>query len=376
MNHLDYLIIGSGIAGASAAYELAGHGDVMIAEREEHHGYHTTGRSAALYTEAYGNAPIRALTSASRPFYEGPPEGFADHPLLTPLGCLYIAAAGQEPDLERLGREIAAMGVTAIPLTAEEVLARVPVLRPEAVTAGLYEPDARAIDVDALHQGYLRGARAKGATIRTGAELTALARDAGGDWRATFADGTEVTARVVVNAAGAWADTVGAMAGLAPLGLTPLRRTAILLDPPPGHAIEQWPAVMDVAEQFYFKPDAGLLLASPADETPSPPCDAAPEELDIAICVDRVQTAADIPVRRVVKAWAGLRTFAPDRTPVIGYDDLAPGFFWLAGQGGYGVQTAPAAGRMAAALARGQAMPEDLVARGLEASSFAPARLR
>jgi D-arginine dehydrogenase len=376
MRSVDYLIIGSGIAGASAAFELADHGSVLLAEREAHHGYHTTGRSAALYAESYGNAPIRALTSASRGFYDAPPAGFAEHPLLTPRGCLHIAAPGQEAELEALRREIAAKGLTIERLTADEVRARVPVLRPEAVSEGLYEPDASDIDVNGLHQGFLRGAKAKGGEALTGAELTALARNSDGLWQATFGDGSVIVARVVVNAAGAWADEVAKLAGATPVGLTPLRRTAIMIEAPAGWEIDHWPAVIDVAEAFYFKPDAGRLLASPADETPSPPCDAAPEELDIAICVDRIQAAADIPVRRILRSWAGLRTFAPDRTPVIGYDETAPGFFWLAGQGGYGVQTAPAAGRMAAALALGRAMPADLAARGLDAATFAPGRLR
>ncbi|MBS0332200.1 MAG: FAD-binding oxidoreductase, partial [Proteobacteria bacterium] len=182
--------------------------------------------------------------------------------------------------------------------------------------------------------------------------------------------------RVVIDAAGAWADQVAALAGVRPVGLQPMRRTAMMLDPPPGMDIHAWPAVIDVDELFYFKPDAGRLLASPADETPSDPCDAAPEELDVAICVDRVQQAADLPVRRVVRSWAGLRSFVADRSPVIGFDDAVPGFFWLAGQGGYGVQTAVAAARTAAALARGEGVPADIAAQGVTAAALSPTRLR
>jgi D-arginine dehydrogenase len=367
----DLLIIGSGIAGAGAAYELADGARVLLLEREDVHGHHTTGRSAALYIETYGNAVIRSLTRASRAFFEAPPQGFCDYPLLTPRGCLNIARPDQ---LEALAAATAQASDVGVPLTRDAVLGLVPVLRPDYVAAGLLEPAAMDADVAALHQGFLKGARARGVEIRTGCEVTAIARQAGG-FRVTCASGETFEAAVVVNAAGAWADRIAALAGAAPVGLQALRRTALIVDAPAGVETRAWPAVIDVDEQFYFKPDAGRLLASPGDETPSEPCDAWADEMDVAICVERIQAAADIPVRRIVRAWAGLRSFVADRSPVIGFDPGVPGFFWLAGQGGYGVQTAPAAARAAAALVRGRPIPADIAEEGVTADKLSPARL-
>jgi len=368
----DVLIIGSGIAGAGAAYELSDGARVLLLEREDAHGYHTTGRSAALYIEAYGNAVIGGLTRASRTFFEAPPEGFADYPLLTPRGCLYIGRADQADALAQTFEK--AQG-TMQALDREAVLDLVPVLRGDYVASGLIEPAAMDADVAALHQGFLRGAKARGADIRLGQEVTGIERRAGG-FAVRCASGEVFGTEVVVNAAGAWADRVAALAGTRPIGLQPLRRTAVIVDAPPEREVRAWPAVIDADEQFYFKPDAGRILASPADETPSEPCDAWADDMDVAVCIERVQAAADIPVRRIVRSWAGLRSFVADRSPVIGFDEAVPGFFWLAGQGGYGVQTAPAAARVAAALARGEGLPEDVATRGVTLESLAPARLR
>ena len=366
---IDFLVCGAGIAGASIAAELAPHGTVAILEREDIAGYHTTGRSAALYIPSYGNPVIRGLTAASRAFFDAPPAGFVDHPILTPRGCLHIADEARAAALEDLAEELAATGVEILRLTGAEARAKVGVLRPEAVFAGVFEPEAADIDVAALHGGYLRLARQRGAEVRLSAGLAGLAR-AGDLWRARLADGEEFEARVLVNAAGAWGDVVAVMAGAAPVGLEPKRRTAMILEPPPGFDITAWPAVIDVDEQFYFKPEAGMILATPADETPSDPVDAAPDEMDIAVCIDRLQAAADIPVRRIVRSWAGLRTFAPDRTPVFGYDPGVPGFFWYVGQGGYGMQMAPAAAALGADLALGRAVPPARVA------AVSPSRFR
>jgi D-arginine dehydrogenase len=366
----DFAIIGAGIAGASLAYELAAHGSVLLLEAEDFPGYHTTGRSAALFSETYGNAIIRALTTGSRDFYLAPPPGFAEVPLLTPRGTLIIASTSQ---LDRLAAQCREMP-QLIPIGAAEALARVPVLRPEAVAAAGYDEAAMDIDVNALHQGFLRGAKARGAQLVTGARIETIERRAG-LWQ--LVTGTQTfSATVLVNAAGAWADAVGRLAGAAEIGLSPRRRTALLFDPPPGHDSGRWPMVLDADEQFYFKPDAGRLLASPADETPSPPCDAQAEELDIALCIDRLQQAAHLPVRRVVRAWAGLRSFVADRSPVVGYDPKVEGLFWLAGQGGYGIQTAPAMARLAASLCRGAGIPTDLTERGVTEAALAPARLQ
>jgi D-arginine dehydrogenase len=375
MTDFDFLIIGSGIAGASAAAFLAPRARVAVMERESAHGYHTTGRSAALYSPLYGNAAFRALTVASREFLTSPPEGFTPHPILTPRGVLYIASESQRESLAGVIDGAEALGIRIVPKTREEALALCPALRPEHLAAAVHEPDAMDIDVEALHQGYLRLARAGGATIRLDSELEALERR-DGVWTGRLAGGELITTPVVIDAAGAWADVVAWRAGLAPIGLTPLRRTAFIVDPPEGADVTRWPSVIDADEAFYFKPDAGRLLVSPCDETLSDPCDAWAEDLTIAECVERMQEAADVPVRRVLRSWAGLRTFAPDRSPVIGYDPQAEGFFWLAGQGGYGVQSSAAAGRTAAALALGEGMPADVAALGLTADDISPARFR
>ena len=368
----DVLIIGSGMAGAGAAYELSDGGRVLLLEREDTHGYHTTGRSAALYIETYGNAVIRGLTRASRPDFEAPAPGFAAAPLLTPRGVLHIARADQLAALQALA---AAGGEAVALLGPEPAVAMFPRLRASYVAQGLYEAAAMDIDVNALHQGFLRGARARGAEVRTGCDVVAIGRQ-GHAWRVTCASGEAFEAEVVVNAAGAWADRIAAMAGARPLGLQPMRRTAVVFEAPAGVDLRGAPAVIDVDEQFYFKPEAGRILASPADETPCEPCDAWADEMDVAVCIDRVQAAADLPVRRVLRSWAGLRSFVADRSPAIGFDAELAGFFWLAGQGGYGVQTAPAAARAAAALARRRELPADLQAQGVTAADLSPGRLR
>ncbi|HLZ75027.1 FAD-binding oxidoreductase [Phenylobacterium sp.] len=368
----DYLIVGSGMAGAGAAYELADGARVLLLEREDAHGYHTTGRSAALYSEVYGNAMIRGLTRASRPFFEAPPEGFAAHPLLSPRGCLYV---GRPDQADALAAMLAAEPGALRFVSREEVLALVPALRPGYVGSGLLEDGAMDADVEAIHQGFLRGAKARGVEIRLGQEVVAITPTAEG-YSVGTASGETFATRVLVDAAGAWADVVAGLAGVRPIGLTPMRRTAMIIDGPPGADVRAWPMVIDADEDFYFKPDAGRLLVSPADETPAEPHDAWADEMDVAIGIERVQTAADIPVQRIVRSWAGLRSFVADRSPVIGFDAEAPRFFWLAGQGGYGVQTAPAAARAAAALARRQALPADIAAEGVTAQALSPDRLR
>jgi D-arginine dehydrogenase len=373
MATFDFLVVGSGIAGASVAASLAAKASVALVERETAHGYHTTGRSAALYAASYGNEAIRAITRASRAFFDNPPEGFAAHPILSPRGCLYIARQDQLASLQALCDGSLASGVPVERIGEAEARGFCPVLRPGYVVQAGYEPTAMDIDVDALHQGYLRQVRTLGGDIRLEAELVGLER-VGGAWTARLANGETLTAKVVIDAAGAWADIVGAMAGARRIGLAPLRRTALVVDPPAGITVDRWPFVIDVDETFYFKPEAGKLLVSPADETPSPPCDAQPEELDLALAIDRVQAAADLPVRRILRSWAGLRSFVADRSPVVGFDADAPGFFWLAAQGGYGIQTAPALSLLAAALARGEHVPPELEAAGVTAAAVAPDR--
>ena len=361
------------MAGASTAYELSAEYRVVLLEREGQPGYHSTGRSAALFSEAYGPAQVRALSTGGKPFFLSPPDGFAEHDILSPRGAMFLGRADQQPQLQAVFDEARRLVDTIRLIDAAAALKHVPVLRADYVGGGVLEPDAMDIDVHALHQGYLKGMRARGGTVVTDAEVTDLIKT-GADWHVATRAG-DFRAPVVVNAAGAWADVVGDLAGADNIGLVPKRRTAILFDPPDGVDSDAWPLVVDVDETFYFKPDAGKLLGSPADETPVPPCDVQPEDLDVAVAVDRIQTAADLPVRRIDHRWAGLRSFVPDKTPVVGYDPTVAGFFWLAGQGGYGIQTAPGLGRLAAALAAGQAVPADLAELGVSAAALSPARL-
>jgi D-arginine dehydrogenase len=369
----DIIVIGAGAAGAAAAFALAGQARVCVLEREPLPGLHATGRSAALFAPSYGGTEIRALTRASRAFFDAPPVGFAAAPLLTPRGCLYVARGDQAERLTVMVRRVRDSGGCLVEMTPADAWELVPLLKRSYVAAAALDQEAMDIDVDAMHQGFLRGARAAGADLRTGIEIRE-ARWRDGAWRLALADDNAVSAPVVVNAAGAWADEVARQFGAALVGMTPLRRTALVVDPPPGLNIRGWPTVMDVDEQFYCKPDAGQLLLSPADETPDVPGDAQATELDVAIGVDRVQAALDLPVRHIRRSWAGLRTFAPDRVPVLGFDPATPGFFWCAGQGGYGIQTAPAMGRATAALVRGEGLPADIQDEGIEAAALSPAR--
>jgi D-arginine dehydrogenase len=370
--HADILVIGAGIAGASVAAHLAETRSVILVEREERPGYHSTGRSAALFTEIYGNATIRALTRASRRFLFEPPAGFTENPLTRPRGCLYIATTGQLAALSEF-HALPDIAPATRTLDLGEAHELCPILRRDYVAGALLEPDCADIDVHGLHQGYLRLFKKREGRLVTHAPIRSLAY-AKGVW-SVQAGAENLTAGLIVNAAGAWADETAALAGIARVGLTPCRRTAMLVEAPPGMDVGGWPFVNDIDEQFYFKPDAGSLFLSPADETPCEPTDAQPEEWDIAAAVDRIERATTLEVRRLKARWAGLRTFAPDRTPVVGYSAAVPAFFWLAGQGGYGIQTAPALSRAAAALVLGLALPKDLAAEGLEAAALSPQRL-
>jgi D-arginine dehydrogenase len=360
------------MAGASLTYELSRDSSVCLIEAEARPGMHATGRSAALFAPSYGGTEIRALTRASQAFFHAPPVGFSEQPLLRARGCLYMARPDQTRRLELMIEAIVRSGGEMRPIGKADALAMVPALRPDYLATAAFDRDAFDIDVDALHQGFLKGARAAGAVLKTDTRLEHVRREAG-LWRVQAADET-LEAAVLVNAAGAWADQVAVVCGARPLGLEPRRRTAMLVDPPPGFDISDWPAVIDADEQFYFKPDAGKLLLSPADETPDVPSDVQPDEIDVAIGVDRVQAALDIEVRRINHRWAGLRTFAKDRVPVLGFDPDIEGLFWLAGQGGYGIQTAPAMGRTAAALAQGRAAPKDVADGDLVVQILSPAR--
>ena len=373
MERYDFLVIGAGMAGASAAYWLAERGRVVVLEQEDAAGYHSTGRSAAMYMETYGGPLTRGLTTAGRAFLTDPQSGFAEAPLLSPQQVLYIGRADQLEALDRLYDENSPRVPSLARLDAAEVLGQPVPLREDYVAGGVLEPESLEIDVAALHQGYLRGLRARGGRLLTEARVSALARNAD-LWHAETPVGA-FAAPVVINAAGAWCDAVAALAGVAPIGLEPKRRTAFIFDGPADGGVDQWPMVHDIDDAFYLKPDAGRILASPADETPSDPCDAYPEELDIAVGADRIMQAMTLEIRHIRNKWAGLRSFVRDRQPVAGFDVAAEGFFWLAGQGGAGIMTAPALGAITAAVAAGDPVPEEAAARGITAAQLSPGRL-
>lgn len=374
MQEFDFAIVGAGIAGVSAAYHLAPRARVVILEREHVAAYHTTGRSAALHSETYGSAEIRAITVATGHFYRKPPAGFTDHPLLTPRGALIAGRAEQTEALQKAADEYARLVPSVRWRTPKEVLALQPLLKPEACAGGAIHELADDMDVAAIHAGFLKGARASGALLRLNSEVTALDRKDGG-WMIRLGDGETIGAANIVNAAGAWADVLAGLAGAKPVGLVPKRRTAFTFDAPAGLALDKMPMVIDFDETWYVKPEVGQFLGSPADETPSPPCDAQPEEMDIAVAVDRIETGMTLKINRIKNKWAGLRSFVPDKNLVVGYDAV-PGLFWLAGQGGYGIQTGAAAGRLAADLALGKGLPSDIAGLGVTERALSPGRFR
>ncbi|MBA4047356.1 MAG: FAD-dependent oxidoreductase [Sphingomonas sp.] len=359
MTRVDFAIVGAGIAGASLAAELAPHGTVLLIEAEDHPGYHATGRSAAFWSETYGGPGIQPLTSASGAY-------LARHGMVEPLGSLHI---GRGADAAAADAFLADFEGTGIALTPVDPHAVVPGLRGDW-TIGIAEPSCAYIDVAALHQHYLARARAGGAMLVTGARMDVAERDTGG-WRIA-AGANRWYADMLVNAAGAWADQVAQAAGVPPLGLAAFRRTMVQLrtDPAPPSAL---PHVAHIGGSFYFKPEAGgRLWLSPHDEIPTAPCDAAPEELDVAVAIDRLEQVVDWRIAGVERRWAGLRTFAPDRLPVYGFDTRAPGFFWFAGQGGFGIQTAPAAVLMTASLITGASA--DPCVAAIDPTRYAPTR--
>jgi D-arginine dehydrogenase len=373
----EFAVIGGGIAGASAAFRLAEHGRTVLLEAESQPGYHTTGRSAALYSERYRNPVIRGLAAASGALLSDPPDGFADAPLLLPRGLLIIGRPDQGEALKaQFTPEQVAAGI-AEPMPIAEACRLCPALRHDYAAGAFFVPGAQDIDVNGLHRGFLRGFARAGGRLFCDARVSSIVRDGEG-WRIESADGAAFRASVIVNAAGAWTDEVGRLAGLGPLGLAPKRRTCITFDPPQSlaAALPSWPMVMDAAEEFYFKPEAGRVLASPADETDTAPVDAQPEELDVALAADRIERATVLEVRRITHRWAGLRSFLPDKMPVAGPDPAEPGFIWLAGLGGFGIMTSEALGRAAASAALRTDLPRDLAARGIKPGDLSPERLK
>jgi D-arginine dehydrogenase len=342
---IDIAVIGAGIAGTSAAAALAATHRVALIEAEEAAGYHSTGRSAAVWILNYGPHDVRLLTGLSRPFFENPPEGFTETPLMSRRPVVFLAPEDQVAALKAMLDE----GIGLRPADVTELRRRVPALRPDYAVAAAIEEDAFDMDVAALHQGFLRQLRARGGALALRSRAGRIERNAG-KWHVHASGGAVFCAGVLVNAAGAWGDEVARIAGVAPLGLTPCRRTGVIIDPAP-YEVADWPLINDVGHTWYTRPEARTrLMVSPADETPMHPHDVQPDELDIAIAIDRMQQALDIPVQRVERSWAGLRTFTPDRSLAFGWDPDADGFFWCVGQGGYGIQTSPVAGSLVANL--------------------------
>jgi D-arginine dehydrogenase len=371
----DVAVIGGGIAGVSAACELAAAGRrVVVLEQEAQLAHHTTGRSAAVFLESYGPPAVRALTSASRADFDAAPGRFGTPTLLSARPALWVAPLDQVDALEHLLAEVS----TLQPLTAADARIRCPALRAEWVVQAAVEEGAADIDVLALHQGYVRGLSGAGGEIRRSWPVTGL-RWGGAAWRVESAKRPDapavLEAGAVVLAAGAWCDQLAALARAEPIGLRPLRRTiAVCRQPAEGALDPQGPLVSDAAHTWYFKPEGPNVLCSPADETPSEPCDARPKEADVALAIERVNAATTLQLRSVIQAWAGLRTFAPDRVPVVGEDPSIAGLWWLAGQGGYGIQTAPAMARTLVRLMLEGALPADVARSGVVPADLSPAR--
>jgi D-arginine dehydrogenase len=370
----DFLIIGGGIAGLSAAARLARHGKVTLLEAEDALGYHSSGRSVSFSHYGIGDSAVQGMTAWSRPFFEGPPEGFSDTPLSRRMDTLFMASEDQLTEVQALYTAMARYTDAIEWIDAARLAALCPILRTgpgEAVRAVL-DPTGLKLDADALLQGYARRLRAEGGEILLGRRVSAIEPG----WTVRTEAGEIFSAPILIDAAGAWADRVAGLAGVEPLGLEPRRRTVIVVDPPAGMDVSSWPFVHSGARDFYMLPEAGQLLVSPADEVDDDPCDAAPDDYDVALAADRLERYTTLKVTRIAHRWAGLRSFVRDRTPTAGFEERAPGFFWLAGQGGYGLQTAPAMAAIVEALITGGDWPEGLEALGVAPATVSPGRLR
>jgi D-arginine dehydrogenase len=373
MDNFDVIVVGGGICGASIAFELSRDRRVCLLEQEAQLALHATGRSAATFVESYAGLTVSALTMAGRAFFEHPPDSYWPQPPISPLPVLFFTSTRDLVKLrefyETMARQVPALRY----LDAAELQRHCPLLRPEYASGGVLEAGSMAIDIHALHQGFVRGIRAHGGQIVTTCGLASARRDAG-TWTVVDTVGDRRGAPVLVNAAGAWCDQVATTCGVRPANIVPLRRSAFTISAPARAMTDEVSFVIDLDNAFYIKADAGQLLCSPADETRQPPGDAKPDELEIARALDTINEMTTISTRHVNTAWGGLRSFAPDRLPVVGFDPEVEGFFWYGGQGGYGVQTSPALSRTGAALVRGEDIPADVFARGVRAEQLAADR--
>jgi D-arginine dehydrogenase len=371
----DVAVVGGGLVGASAAYHLCRHCQVVLIEQESQPGYHSSGRSAAVLLPTYGGPLAQGLTRASMEFLSHPPHDFADAPLplTAPRGAIFLASEGQLDLLDHWRPDNASSASSPRMLSAREATERVPILVAENIAGAMWLPDVRDIDAAAMLHGFLRAFKGRGGTVLLDSKVDAIRRS-DGLWLLETKAGT-VRAKTVVNAAGAWADPVATLAGVAPKGLVPTRRTMVLVAAPPDMNSREWPLVSDAAETFYFKPDAGRLVVSPADRSPIAAQDVQPDEWDVAVAVERLEAATSLRVRRIEQKWAGLRTFAPDEEPVIGFDPQAPDFIWAAGLGGFGVQAAFAVGRCCEALLCRDELSSELASLGVDLARLSPGRL-
>ena len=373
MKEFDYIVVGGGIGGASIAYRLAGEGSVALLEQESQPGYHTTGRSVAVHTDSYGPEQIRLLAKASYDFIVNPSEEFSDVPLVHPLGIVFVATEEQKSDLLAFLEMVQQLSPDIHEISIDQVMSMVPIMKRDTLAAAFFDEKTVGMDVHAIHQGYLRGIRRQGGEVICNAQVQGLERTSG-IWQVdTTAE--QFGAPVIVNSAGAWADVLAEMAGARKVDIVPKRRTCIAFPAPEGMDVNAWPGIMDAHENYYFKPDAGALIGSLGDETPDTPCDVQPDEMDVAMTVDRIEKATTLEINKLTHKWAGLRCFVEDRCPVIGYDPDAEGFFWSAAQGGYGIATSPAWSLCAASLAVGNDIPDELKEFGIKPEEFAPQRL-
>lgn len=371
-NRADFLVVGGGIAGVSVAYELASWGTVILLEAESVTGYHSTGRSAAVMSENYGPPLWSRLVTASRPFLENPPDGFANSPLTIDRGALFLGLPDEQEKLKHQASLLAGRGANVSLMSPEDATRLCPVIRSDKFALALYESDCKDIDTNELMAGYQRVLRRLGGHVFTDARVDELAkRD--GLWTASTRQGN-FSAPIVVNAAGGWVRQIAEMAQLPYRNVTPFRRTAITFDPPATSDIRTWPMTFDVAETFYFKPEAGRVMVSPIDMASSVPCDAQADELEVALAIDRIHKFTTMNVETVKHKWGGLRTFAPDHEPIIGADPEETSFIWLAGQGGNGVMAGPAAARLAASIAVGNGVPQDIARLGITRENISPGR--
>jgi len=372
----DFIVIGGGIAGASAAYELREMGKVILLEKENLPGYHSTGRSSAIFQKGYnkGDPLINILVTASEDFLHNPPKDFTPHTLLTPRALIHIAAADNQNILDDLHENLSAINVQSDFIDGQAAIRLLPILAADYQTRALREQGTADMDVNALHAGYLHGLKASGGTIITEANVTGLTRKKN-HWQVASTKGL-FQAPTIVNAAGSWVDQVAQMAGISPINIRPLRRTVIMVTLPEGLSCAQWPLVMNPAEGYYFKPDSGKILMTPGDEQLALPCNIQPEEIDIAYGAHYLEQATNLTVAKIDRSWAGLRNRVADGHPVVGFDPEAEGFFWLAGQGGYGIKTAPAMARISASLISGHGLPQDMLALGLQEEQISIRRLK